>query len=181
MTRLKRALWLILPAVFLVPLGACVPGATSPSVLPAPTDNQVRIEVEATHLTPDGPKVVAENYIDIIVNTFDAAKPPVPLVGDDGKPLANWSAGPSSSIPGKPWSITLSQAPGVGGGVVAGSIRVLSAANSHIHNALAINCRFFVAVSPLSGGDGLFHEAPQFFQTNTGRQVSCLFSFTFQH
>lgn len=182
MTRFKlRAVRTILFLSVAMPLGftaACVPGATSPPVLPAPGDNQVRIKIEATQLRADGPRVVAENYIDIIVNTFNGEG--VPLVGDDGKPLANWSAGPSSSIPGKPWSITLSQAPGQGGGTIAGSVRVLSAANAHIRDALNINCHFDVLISPASGGDGKFHESLTSFQTGVGRQVSCLFSFTFQ-
>lgn len=162
-------------------LGGCLQppsDTTNPAVLPGPNDNVIRIQIEAVQITKQGAITVTEKLKQVTVNVHNGLGEPV-LMGDN-LPSTNWHSGEMTTIPGKPAEIILSQAPGDGGGSLSGSLSIESLANSIDPKALVINCRFLVKLSPLTGGDGKFHEDKLKFQTGTGKKVPCLISFQFQ-
>lgn len=163
-------------------LGGCLkppPEATNPAVLPGPNDNVIRIEIEAVQVTKDGPRNVTEKFPSVILNAVNGNVPPEPIMMGNGLPSTNWQAGPMTYVPGKETGVVLSQEPGAGKGIVIGSLSIESLANSIEPKALVINCRFFVRLSPLTGGDGQYHEDRTKFQTGTGKKVTCLISYRF--
>lgn len=85
-------------------LAGCVP-APDPATKPAPGDNTLRIEVHAYSVTPSGDDVIPiRRIVKLRLTAENTAIPPQALLGDDDRPLRNWSASGST-----PWKITLSQ------------------------------------------------------------------------
>lgn len=163
-------------------LGGCLkppPNVPNPVVQPGPNDNVVRVQIEAQQILKDGPRFVTEKFTSVILNALNGDIPPEPFIMDNGLPSTNWQAGPFTYVPGKKNGVVISQAPGVGKGVIFGSLSIESLANSIEPKALTINCRFFVTLSPLTGGDGQEHEDRTKFQTATGKKVTCLINYRF--
>ena len=168
----KIALGLMLPLAALAIVAGCTMPGQNTAARPAPGDNQVKVEVEAVQITQNAVTTVTE-HINVLVNAVNGNGEP--LIADDFKPLTNWDSGETTTIPGRPWAMEFSQAPGEGAGSIILSLRVFSKANRVHRNALNIKCHFFVKRS----GETTWTEDKVKVQVGTGVPVTCVYSIQF--
>ena len=148
-------------------LAGCDVPNSNPAVRPEPGDHYFRIEVEAVQILNAG-VVTIPAEIDVTVDAVNGQGEP--LDADDHKKLKNWKSGRSTTIPGKPWQMTLSQSPGPGGGIIVASFVIVAVAD----DAVNINCRFFTGTV----GGPEYQDKPKF-QTGKGSKTVCLYSIQF--
>ena len=170
---MKRvALALMVPVAMLAAVAACAPPLKNPATYPEPGDNQVKLEVEAVRITSNAVTTVAEN-IYVEVNAVNGNGEP--LVGDNFEPLHNWESGPTSTIPGKPWTMIFSQAPGEGAGSIILGVKVFPQSNTRAKAAVSIKCHWFVKRS----GETQWTEDKPKIQVGSGATVTCIYSIQF--
>jgi hypothetical protein len=128
----------------------------------------VKLEVEAVQITANAVTTVSEN-IRVKVNAVNGNGET--LIGDDFKPLHEWDSGNTSTIPGKPWAMIFSQAPGDGAGSIILGVKIYPKAGK----AVSIKCHWFVKVS---GATTWTEDKPKL-QVDAGAMVTCLYSIQF--
>jgi hypothetical protein len=159
---------IIATATLLCGLTACSVPGQNPAARPAPGDNQVKLEVEAVQITQNAVTTVSEN-IRVRVNASNGEGEN--LIGDDFKPLADWDSGNTSTIPGKPWTMVFSQAPGDGAGSIILGVRIYPKSGKIV----SIKCHWF---TKLSGATNWTEDKPKL-QVGAGDLITCLYSIQF--